>query len=648
MQIANCPSTCSGQVNAKHLMVNMPKRLLLIFLLLLPSAILLSQDLPETEDEELVQGYADDLSYLSAHPVNLNHAGLDQLLLLPGITAYQALRMSDYLKRNPDLNQPEMLVRDSVVDQTAFEAILPYICVDGTLAAKKPLVKAAFKAKRSWPLLEEMASGEQLNSPWDLREKFTANIIPDYEVFAQAQKDAGEGSLKDFYSFSLFYNPPQGSHSWVAGDFSSRIGQGLILGGGGRSIVSAGWTQVNFKQAQLIKPYHSGGEATFLRGLAVKAGLPYDLSLLALVSYKKIDAKLDSVGRISSIYNDGYHRDSSEYANKHKAGESIAAARLGWRKEQSIEAGATVCNTRYSPELDDSLFYRANAGVDARLMFSGLWLAAEMAGSGLGQAAANASLGFRSGPAETYVAYYRYGEGYKAPGFGAMEYFGGRDEQGALISSTAKAPFKTRVSGLGYLFHPLSAGAQITKGQGGYLLEFAAENDIINDLKLSWRWRQKGRHEIHSAVSKKDFEALAVKTSYKLSLAWDISSRHTFSWHYQQAGYRIPLLQTRERGECLDLGLKYRAVRNISLLGQSTLFNTQGYDTRLYASEPELLNDASFHAFWGRGRRDAVVIRYGFGKWARLDLKAAREIREYDNETVLKTEAGMQLEVTLP
>lgn len=629
-------------------MVNMPKRLLLIFLLLLPSAVLFSQDLPETEDEELIQEYADDLSYLSAHPVNLNHAGLDQLLLLPGISAYQALRISDYLKQNPNLRRTEMMVQDSAIDQAAFEAILPYICIDGSISAKKSLVKATFKAKRSWPLSEEMASGNQVNSPWDFREKFTANIIPDYEVFAQAQKDAGEGSLKDFYSANLFYNPLQGRYSWVAGDFGSRVGQGLILGGGGRSIVSAGWTQANLKQAQLIKPYHSGSESAFLRGLAGQTELPYDLNLLALFSNKRVDAKVDSMGQIAGIYTDGYHRDSSEIANKNKASERIAAVRLGWKRGHSIETGVTVCQAAYSPELNDNLFYRANAGVDVRLMFTGLWLAAEMAGSGAGQTAANAALGFHSGPAESYISYYHYGEDYKAPRFGAMESYGGRDEQGAVISSTVKIPFKNKFSGLGYLFQPLSAGAQIAKGQGGYQLEFAAENDIIKGLKLSWRWRQKGRYEIRSADGGNDFDALAVKTSYKLSLAWDISRRHTFYGHYQQAGYRIPLLQAGERGECLDLGLKYKAGRNISLLGQSVLFNTQGYDARLYASEPELLNDASFHGYWGRGRRDAVVLRYGFGKWARLDLKAAREIRDYENEITRKTEAGMQLEVIVP
>jgi len=627
----------------------MSKRsLLILFLLLLPSAVIFSQDLPETEDEELIQDYADELSYLTSHPVNLNHAGLDQLLLLPGITAYQALRIGDYLKRNPNLSRPEMLVQDSVIDQSGFEAILPYICIDGSTSAKKPLVKASFKAKRAWPLSEEMELGKYAKSPWDFREKFTANVFPNYEAFVQAQKDAGEGSLKDFYSANLFYNSPQGRYSWAAGDFGSRIGQGLILGGGGRSIVSAGWTQTNLKQAQLIKPYHSGSEAAFLRGLAVQADLPYDLTLLTLVSYKKIDAKLDSVGQTASIYTDGYHRDSVEYANKNKASERIAAARLGWKPDQSIEIGATACHAAYSPSLNESLYYRVNAGVDVRLMFPGIWLTAEMAGSGAGQTAANAALGFRSGPGESYVAYYRYGEGYKAPRFGAMEYYGGRDEQGAVISSTVKVPFKNKLSGLGYLFHPLSAGAEVAKGQGGYLLEFAAENGIIKDLKLAWRWRQKGKYEIRSGDGENDFEALAVKTSYKLSLIWDISRRHTFYGHYQQAGFRVPLLQTGERGECLDLGLKYKAGRNISLLGQSVMFNTQGYDARLYASETELLNDASFHGYWGRGRRDAVVLRYGFGKWVRLDLKAAREIRDYENETTRKTEAGMQLEVAIP
>lgn len=629
-------------------MVNMPKRFLLIALLLLPSAILLSQEIPETEDEILVQEYADELSYLSDHPVNLNHAGLEQLLLLPGITSYQALRIGDYLKKNPGLSRPEMLVQDSIIDQRAFESILPYVCLDGTLASRQPLARSSIKAKRSWPLSEEMEKGKQANSPWDLREKLTVNLFPDYELFVQAQKDAGEASFKDFYSASLFYSHPQGRYSWLAGDFGTRIGQGLILGGGGRAIVSAGWTQSNLKTAQYIKPYHSGSESSFLRGLAGQVALPQDLTLLALVSYKEIDARLDSSGRIERLYTDGYHRDPSEYANKNQAVERIAAARMGWKPDRSLEAGVTVCHAACSPRLNDSLGYSGLAGLDARLMLSGIWLAAQIAGSEWDQTAGNAALGFRSGPAESYVAYYRYGSGYKAPRFGAMEYYGGQDEQGAVISSTAKVPYRTRISGLGYLFQPLSAGAQVSKGQGGYLLEFAAENDIIKDLKLSWRWRRKGKYEIRSGSDGQDMEALAVKTSYKLSLVWDISRRHTFYGHYQQAGYSLPALQARERGECLDLGLKYKVERNVSLMGQSVLFNTQGYDARLYTSEPELLNDASFHAFWHQGRRDALVLRYDFKKRAKLDIKVAREIRESVEETTRKTEFGMQMEVSIP
>jgi hypothetical protein len=626
----------------------MPKSFLLIILLLLPSAALFPQELPETEDEAQAQEYADDLLYLSSHPVNLNHAGPEQIMLLPGITAYQALRIGDFLKQNPGLSRPEMLVQDSVVDQNAWDAILPYICLDGTVAAKKPLAKASLKTRRSWPLPEEMELGKYADSPWDLRERFTANVIPNYELYAQAQKDPGEASFKDFYSAGIYHQVPQGRYSWVAGDFNSRIGQGLIFGGGGRAIVSAGWTDANLRPAQLIKPYHSSGESGFLRGLAGQVELPQGLNILVLASYKRADANLDSSGQIEGFYTDGYHRDSSECSHQERGSERVGAARLGWKQGRSIEAGITVCHVSYSPALNDSLDYSGSGGMDIRMTFPGIWLTAEIAKPSAGQAAANAALGFRSGPAESYIACYRYGEGYRSPRFGAMEYYGGRDEQGAIIGTSVKAPFRTRISGLGYLFQPLSAGAQVIKGQGGYLLEFAAENAIIKGLDLSWRWRQKGKHEIHSASPENDFDALGVKTSYKLSLAWDISPRHTFYGHYQQAGYRIPFLRTRERGECLDLGLKYKTGRNISLLGQSVLFNTGGYDSRLYASEPELLNDALFHALWGLGRRDVLALRYGLCDRAKLDLKIAREVREHGGQTARKTEAGMQLEVTLP
>jgi len=141
-----------------------------------------------------------------------------------------------------------------------------------------------------------------------------------------ADKDAGEelfkGSQKsgfDFYSFHLFARNIGLIKHLALGDFTVNMGQGLIS-----------WQAMGFRksadamgikrQADILRPYNSAGEFNFHRGagLTVKKN---NWQGTAFVSYKNLSANaiVDSANfddYVSSLQTSGYHRTQSEIADK--------------------------------------------------------------------------------------------------------------------------------------------------------------------------------------------------------------------------------------------------------------------------------------------------------------------------------------------
>ncbi len=139
-------------------------------------------------------------------------------------------------------------------------------------------------------------------------------------------KDAGEqfgkGSQKmgfDFYSFHLFARKIGIIHSLALGDFLVNMGQGLIQ-----------WQGLAFKkavdvmgvkqQSAVLRPYSSAGEFYFHRGagITIRKG---KIEVTAFASFRKLSANFvaDTVNNedfVSSFLTSGYHRSSSENTDR--------------------------------------------------------------------------------------------------------------------------------------------------------------------------------------------------------------------------------------------------------------------------------------------------------------------------------------------
>ncbi len=158
-----------------------------------------------------------------------------------------------------------------------------------------------------------------------LRYKYSFKNLLQYGIVAE--KDAGEQFFKgkqkqgfDFYSAHIFARKIGIIQTLAIGDFTVNFGQGLTQ-----------WQSLAFKkspdviiikrEADVLRPYNSAGEINFHRGIGITLGKKNWL-LTAFGSYKKIDANFvadtsqNQEDFISSLQTSGYHRTKSEAADK--------------------------------------------------------------------------------------------------------------------------------------------------------------------------------------------------------------------------------------------------------------------------------------------------------------------------------------------
>ena len=198
-------------------------------------------------------------------------------------------------------------------------------------------------------------------------------------VGATLDHDAGEpwqaGFLPDFISATAAWDGrrEEALQRVVAGDFTARFGQGLVLWKAFNAGALLGEPGAVLHHGSGLKPYTSTDEHNFLRGAGVTAALGA-WSLTGLFSYKPLDARIVADTAFTSIATDGLHRSGTERSKRHTMHETLVALALG-RKFTHWRIGMTVAAYRYDkhnarPQREDNRYQKydgwwGNLGVDA-------------------------------------------------------------------------------------------------------------------------------------------------------------------------------------------------------------------------------------------------------------------------------------------
>ncbi len=438
-----------------------------------------------------------------------------------------------------------------------------------------------------------------------------------------AEKDAGEQFFKgdekqgfDFYSAHFFLGKAGIVKSLALGDFTVNMGQGLVQ-----------WMNLAFKkgpdvlsvkrQAEVLRPYNSAGETNFHRGVGVTvAKNRWEATIF--VSHKKTDANFISdtlYDFVSSLQTSGLHRTKSELADKAVQRQLAFGGNFSYQlRKLHLGLNAVQYHFKY-PLLKQAEPYNlyalngnnfGNYSADYGYTHKNFHLYGEAAVTNkyypafvhglLISAASNVDMSF---------VYRNISKGYQSLYTNAFtESSFPTNEKGFFTGLTVRPSYSWRLesyfdfykfSWLKYRVNAPSAGSdyllQLTYTPGKEFEMYARIKSETKSLNYN------AKDAVLRPVASHPKQNVRAQFSYKITREFNFRSRVEALW-YDRKG------ETPENGFLLFADILYTPyLKKYSGNIRLQYFETDGYNSRLYAYENDVLYSYSIPLFYGKGYR---------------------------------------------
>jgi hypothetical protein len=455
-----------------------------------------------------------------------------------------------------------------------------------------------------------------------------------------AEKDPGEqffrggqGKGFDFYSAHLFMRKLGLIQALALGDFTVNFGQGLTQ-----------WMNMAFKkggdmlsikrQSAVIRPYHSSGEILFHRGAAITLGMrKWQASLF--LSYRNLDANfvsdssLRDVDFVSSLQLSGLHRTPSELKDRGAQGQmaiggnisyKIGALHLGMNAiHYNMQHPIFKSNEPYNFfALSGSNF--GNYSIDYAYTYKNLHLFGEFAQTDKMAPAMVSGLIFcLANNVDMSLVYRGISSGYQSLYSNAFTENTNPSNENGFFAGLSIRPHKNwRIDAYSdfYRFNWLKYRVNApTQGRDFMILlnykpskqfelytRFKIESKAIN---VNTAFQTMGQ------VMNQPKKNWRTHFTYKLNNRFSIRSRVELLWFNHGS-------QGAEQGFLMFADLLYKPMmKPISGNLRLQYFETEGYNSRLYAYENDVQYSFSVPFFYEKGYRLYANAHYKInGKWA--------------------------------
>lgn len=642
---------------------------------------------------EQLQAEEGDLSSLTdvwnhyrKNPLNLNRAGKDELEELQLLNDIQINYLLKHRDKNGYLISIYELQSIEGFDLATIKKILPFVYVSDNFNSAFFSIKEMFKdgkhevVFRFQRILEKQAgyhlpdsikvkkpNAYYLGDPnrYFARYRFQYNSNVSFAI--SGEKDAGEeffrGTQKqgfDFYSGHLAIRNIKFIKTAVIGDYQATFGQGLTIWQGFAFGKSA--SPMNIKRYGYgIKPYYSFDENRFFRGAATTWRYK-KIEFTGMVSHKRIDAnatvadtlnngEIDVIG-ISSLETGGMHNTNALVADKGAINQTVLGGNVAFNN-RSLHVGITAQSTCLSAELMKSPtiynqfdYHRKSnvvGGMDYNYVFKNVNLFGEYAmSSSTGKAFCQGVI-MALDPKLTFTAHYRNFDRHFQNLFGnaLSENTLPQNEKGLYMGMEARI-FKNLTLSLyldQYKFDWIKPGVSApSKGRDIFTqLNYTPTKKI--DMYMRFRHRTKFKNSVEDNLY--DYVVPYVQYNYRYNLSTQLTPEIKFKTRIE---YTVvdKTNEPNENGVAFVQDVIYKKLKfPFSFTLRYAVFDTKGYDSRVYAYENDVLYSYSVPALYDKGQRAYFMVNWDITRNFEIWLRVARTI--YDNQTVIS--AGSMNEI---
>ncbi|MBI2259555.1 MAG: hypothetical protein HYU67_11765 [Flavobacteriia bacterium] len=638
---------------------------------------LISEQL-ESEDLDLTD-VLQALNYFFDNPINLNNTTAEELKQLELLSDIQITDLLLHIKLHGKLISQYELQALKYWDLNTILTVLPFIKVDDRfeqvqLNFKEVLKYGKFESLFRFQRVLESKNGYE-NVPDSIKENSNSYYWGDPNRYYSrlrfsyrnnlsfgitAEKDPGEEFFKgtqskgfDFYSFHFYYKGGKYLKSVSIGDYQLQIGQGLNLWSGYAFGKTADVTNIK-KNAIGFKPYTSVDENRFLRGAAVELGYK-KMSLILFASNKKVsgttiqDSLVEDLEFVSSVDLSGFHRTNSEVKDKDIFTEQIAGLNLKYLGDQFNMGVATIyqgynLNFQKNEQAYNQFDFRGKGFMSTSVDYSYIWKNVNFFGE-LSHASFSNGLAFLQGiivaldhKSSLSLLYRNYAKNYQTfYNNGLAESGNTQNEKGMYLGFSHRPKsawaFNTyldvfRFPWLKYLVDAPTQGYE-------YLGQLTYKPNKV--LEIYGRFRQ----QLRQKNSRNEFDVTpiedVIQRNYRINFSYTVLEGVQLKTRLEYVTINRPS-NTAEQGMIFtqDLLLKLKS-SPFDIALRYALFDTDSYDSRVYTFETNALYVFSVPAYYYKGSRAYVTLRYSFLR--RFDLWLRYGTFIYANTTAISSGA---------
>lgn len=594
----------------------------------------------EDIESETLETYFDLLCDLENNPININTATRNELEQIPFLTAKDVEDISEYLYMYGPMKSLGELAMIKNLDYFK-RRLLFYFTYAGEIKTKKfPSIKNIFKYGKHNIIGTVKVPFYTRKGDKDgyLGYQYKHSIRYDFTYgdyvklgFIGAQ-DAGEPFFAgknnmgyDFYSFYLVMKRLGRIKTLAIGRYRVRFGMGLVinnnLGFGKLSTLSS-----LGRGGSNIRAHSSRSDANYLQGMAATIKVAKGLDASAFVSYRKFDATLNKEdGTIATILTSGYHRTKNEIEKKNNSSHFVVGGNIDYNFH-GFYTGITGTFTSLDKELKPKTetIYRKhyahgktffNIGINYGYTGHKISFSGETATGGCNAIATINTLNYNLTDNIELLALQRF-YSYRYYALFAESFSEGgavQNESGIYLGLNWRPIPELKImaySDFAYFAWPKYQALSSSKSLDNLIQATYTKNKWNYSVRYRLKMRQRDNENKTALIFKNEHrgrlsatyngEIISGKT--QADIAYTQYKNKSFGWMITQ-----------------NINLKLKKIFNAT--GTLGYFDTDNYDSRVYAYERGMLYSFYFPAYYGHGIRLALVASSNFSDKLSLTAK---------------------------
>jgi len=575
------------------------------------------------EDKELNSIY-DQLEFLRKHPVNINSNNLTQLIDIGLMNYSHYALIQDHIQANGRILALEELMQIQTFEASYIRLIKPFIHFEGlTDIRKKEIQKLVTTNKNDLTLQFQRVIQKSkayigpetiyLGSPARIMIKYSSKFYSRWKVGFNLEKDAGEtitfskAPSKFGFDHSSAYISYSGEgiiKAAIVGDFQCGFGQGLTFWRGfsfGKSSNTVPIRKVNAG----IRPHTGLDEFNFLRGFAISLA-KNKWTLSSFISFRELDAsKADSSQLFyTTIIKNGYHRSFSELNKTKQLKETLLGSSLTISMDR-LKLGFSYVFQKLDSDIKPrdylytNYYFKGsknyNLGFDVTYSFKNGHTFGELSYS------ANKILSYLVGAVLTLDPAFsislltrNYRPSYQPIASNAFaESNGNRNEVGNYIGIEYVLSRKVIINSFVDIYHhPWIKSTTKSSSEGMEMLS-----------KISYKRSKRQLFSLSYRFKKVQLNGFAEKHSYQLRLNYEQAINSFFKLRYRLEFHKVNFI-TKQKGYLFFVDLIFQSPEKpFSVNARYAIFNTDSYETRIYAYERDVYFAYSIKPYFYQGQK---------------------------------------------